>query len=1431
MVYYELVIPDLEESNLKKEVELDSQNFIGETPLIKYGFEKKPPEVLSSTIIEGDYVKGGFFTHNEFISLDADGSVYVLKDYDDMKNKASSATSKYFKMDYTVSQTWPDQVDVYYPLKEENSPYTISSMFTPAFEEATNIKGKIHVVSHFDTSYFDSITIILKVNVSIFDPSNGNITEIASHEEILPDNMNSANQKVFELILNDIYIIPAGNRLKLTFQAKVNDIDAQGEVQLSSSRKGAGTYDWVISDGEYSNSYTFGGYNEILGMQIYFKSATYPEIIVTGITNSTYYYEEKNIQISVTGAVSSSYRWNLDNYTSFTSETNTDLPTTEGWHYLEVRANDDYNNTAIEVYDIGYDPTESSLILNNADNNTFLHSASILDFTAFGANSILCEWDDNGTLIELLTLSGHNLSVPIDEGYHNLSICLNDTFKIEYYYYYFGIDANSPLISLHNVANDTKQAAGKLIEVIITDFSTNLEINYKWNDNIFLPWTPSVDTIYQTYLPETEGFNNLTVTAEDIFGHFILQMFRFNVSSETLLVELRTMQDESWYQGGDIVEVTISGTNGTVLFKWDDGIFNDGIPFLVSQILTLDGIHTLPSDISFYHYLTILVGDIDNKEHMFVYEFRIDTENPVIDSSILIYNNERFKNTEDLIFILSDNATEIPELIVLISIDGSSNITLNDPYLLDLSPFLDGLHNFTLYVFDIAGNSVSQFIEFYIDSSAPVIIVESIEGLVTLPDASMYVPYGSTIVISATDDDPIFILTYSWDGSLYQIFTDTINLDYSDGEGLLIINGSDSIGNQLELSYILTIDSQAPEITLTFPFEYSSINDYTSLLFNADDISQKSIDLVKYYWDARPETSLEIILDSNGDFDVILLAPYSTGDIATLAIYTEDVVGNNNTYFFNFEVDFTPPDSTLYIFDEDLGEYVDALDYDYITISTELWYDNTTSSDLSIFIYYWNDENGQILNDPWLIESPAQIGLHNLTIILRDCTGEETSPNEIEVVFSFTIKKEGSLTILKTSENSCVYGENITIDVNLKDESMNDLNIIEISVNGTSMSFRNIADYDYQFDFPSSQVNCKGHFTLQIGVQSDFYFGSTNENLSFEITIEPIPLKLALSVSNLEIVEGSTVAITGILTYIDGSPVVGYEINFIIYIFYKSDQSTVEAAREDFNDYTMLNDTTGSDGRAIVDFLLTENVSSIAISASFQGSDILGFVSFDFEEEVKTIKAGLSPVFLYSIIGGSIFLLVLVSLLIYFSTKRKPFEKYLNKIPSQDLMMKLNEICPGVILSIFNQRTGPVPLLSDHSFSYDYAGRFALETENFLLKLCDQAYSTLGFEDIHQGRKTSALNLPNEGLVGFVHAIQLENKKARGGFENLSIIIITQADYGTLLLTYSEYIFQEIDELISSLEVKKSADEIKEQILKIRRRATHVILAAIEETN
>ena len=83
-------------------------------------------------------------------------------------------------------------------------------------------------------------------------------------------------------------------------------------------------------------------------------------------------------------------------------------------------------------------------------------------------------------------------------------------------------------------------------------------------------------------------------------------------------------------------------------------------------------------------------------------------------------------------------------------------------------------------------------------------------------------------------------------------------------------------------------------------------------------------------------------------------------------------------------------------------------------------------------------------------------------------------------------------------------------------------------------------------------------------------------------------------------------------------------------------------------------------------------------------------------------------------------------------------------------------------------------------------------------------------------------------MLGYIHGIQIKNEKARGGLENLVISVLTDLEFGTLLLANQEFMHSDIDKLKSMLEKEKPLEEIKEQISQIRTQATKIILAAQE---
>lgn len=221
------------------------------------------------------------------------------------------------------------------------------------------------------------------------------------------------------------------------------------------------------------------------------------------------------------------------------------------------------------------------------------------------------------------------------------------------------------------------------------------------------------------------------------------------------------------------------------------------------------------------------------------------------------------------------------------------------------------------------------------------------------------------------------------------------------------------------------------------------------------------------------------------------------------------------------------------------------------------------------------------------------------------------------------------------------------------------------------------------------------------------------------------------------------------------------------------------------------------------------------------------------EEPVLAVpsEGGIPPEIIVIIVAGSVLLMIIISFIVYKVTRPKSFEEILEEITEEDIKQNIVQLIPGVILSIFDQRKGPTPLLGDYSFESDqFARRMAIGVDNFLLKICDQAYSSLGFEEFDEKRRTGSIRLPNEDMIGYIHGLQLRNKAARGGYENLSLIVVTEEQHGTLLIGKEKYLHQDIDELSKMLQEKKSLAEINSKISVIRQKATQLILAAqIEE--
>lgn len=943
---------------------------------------------------------------------DSRENVIVWETYDDIKDDAYLAKELYWRALSTAPHTWPTQANVWFHMHEQNYPDEPSKMFSPVFSEDWNISGRVHYLTYLETSSFsETITIGVNLSIHLFNPADQSTSLITSTTFTVPT-VFSMTQRTYSSNIATPVLIPAGYRLKYDIELRFSSIPTTGSVLMFTGYPvgGGGSMTWDIFDGSYSNSYTLLNRTRMAGIQLYMWKNYFPSIQIFNAVNETVYTSARDITIDVTDGSTSSYRWNENPvWTPIVNSTLTSLPLEHDWNTLEVKASDPiYNNTVVELYQFGYDESPVNVVLDNAIDNSVIAGDFELQFSVYNITSATFEWDNNGSSFSFeypYTITGEQFS-----GIHNLTIITTDFYTIESFYWEFIFDSIAPTFELKSPTDNSLQAPGKSINVAINDSSGVDIVSYNWDAGAEIMWTPLSGILYRTFLPSLGGWHTLYVTANDTHGNQDTSSYSFFTDPTILNVELKNMIDDSYYVGGNTVEVTITSSNETIKYQWDNGVWKDKSDAeWDDEVLKLKNGEGLPSTLG-VHILKIRTFDLSNKEETFNFTFTVDQQAPEYDITVLNYSNLRYQGYEALTFTVTDNFTPSSEILLSISVDGGFNQSLLFPFMLPLNSFFDGNHSIVIYVWDIAGNVNITTIYVIVDNIAPDIdyLIPKLVNYIHI-DGNRYVPADALVKVTLTDTDDLVFSYYSINGSAYVPFDSNFTLGYDEGLFPVTILANDSLGNIDDYTFYLILDNSPPTLGLLFPFNYiSEINDLTPLQFNTQDLSDKTINLVEYEWDINPGFFKEVYPKPNGDFEFALTSGLQDiyellgMEYAILKFHLEDIVGNMDIIEYNFILDYTGPIDSFYIYNETSFMLEHISQFYYIKGNTEIIYQDTENEDLIRLEYYWDGNTSEgsvitLLNGtnpfPWIINVPLIDGEHNLTVKLYDDAGEEFYPN------------------------------------------------------------------------------------------------------------------------------------------------------------------------------------------------------------------------------------------------------------------------------------------------------------------------------------------------------------------------------------------------------------------------------------------------------
>ncbi len=694
-----------------------------------------------------------------------------------------------------------------------------------------------------------------------------------------------------------------------------------------------------------------------------------PNVTIILPENTT--YASSNITLNYT--VSDDYFidkcwYSLDNgpNTTLPSCTNTTLTSlADGTHRVIVYANDSAGNVGYAEQYFTVDTQAPVITIVSPKNETYPTAWAWINVST---NEVSTCWYslDNGANTSMQQLNAtywYANSSTLSEGAHNVVVYCNDsagnenvsstvftiditppeTYLIEPVdnavlntdYITFNCNA-SDNIRVVNVSLLTNESG--VLSIVQTN-SSGVTGNYTFSrsvyDGVYL-WTCEVcDAVRCVLAPE-----NRTVIA-DTQAPNVTIILPENTSYATSDIPLNySVQDISldscWYSLDNGPNISLPNCANTTLTSLADGT----------------------------HRVIVYANDSLGRTSYDVEHFTVDTTPPEVNVISPVNNTLYGVNVINLNYTVSDN---IAITWCGYSLDGGANVTLPNCTNTTLTALTNGVHNVTVYVRDIAGNENKSFVNFTVNSVAPVV------SIIIPEDYAYYAKSNVSLNYTAKDTD-LDSCWYSLDNgpniSLPNCANTTLT-NLADGTHRVIVYANDSQGHESYDDTIFYIDTQAPNVTIILPENTTYSSSSVKLNYT---VSDANLVACWYSLDNGPNISLPNCANTT-------LTNLADGTHRVI-VYANDSAGNVGYAEQYFTVDTQAPVITI-VSPENITYLQSDIDVNY-TVNDNFaidmcWY----VLDAGEIVYLLSCQNITLTN---LVD-----GAHTLTIYANDTAGNVNS--------------------------------------------------------------------------------------------------------------------------------------------------------------------------------------------------------------------------------------------------------------------------------------------------------------------------------------------------------------------------------------------------------------------------------------------------------
>ncbi|PWI49219.1 hypothetical protein CEE45_02440 [Candidatus Heimdallarchaeota archaeon B3_Heim] len=159
------------------------------------------------------------------------------------------------------------------------------------------------------------------------------------------------------------------------------------------------------------------------------------------------------------------------------------------------------------------------------------------------------------------------------------------------------------------------------------------------------------------------------------------------------------------------------------------------------------------------------------------------------------------------------------------------------------------------------------------------------------------------------------------------------------------------------------------------------------------------------------------------------------------------------------------------------------------------------------------------------------------------------------------------------------------------------------------------------------------------------------------------------------------------------------------------------------------------------------------------------------------------------------------------------------KISREVILTQMDEYALGVTVNFFDQIQGPVPVIWEPALLEDQ--------EQVMLDLSDKAFSTLEFIGIDETERTGTFDFSTGSYecTALGYSFAIDNPQARGGKENLTIVLLLRKEWGDNLLVFQDELTEKLREIRDMIETQKDPIEIGKKARELREYVSRLMLS------